>query len=466
MNSSEFFTTPTTSSSYSNFVLLHESGFNTLYSVEREGKRFVVKALKRQHRGDLLYESLLRKEFEIGYSLEHPNICKTLSFEQFPEVGNAIILEWLDGRTLEQYMTEEGHRKEEIKQIVVQLCQALGYAHKRQTIHRDLKPQNIIITHNGDNIKLLDFGLSDTDYHTTLKEPAGSRRYAAPELQRGERVDSRSDIYSLGVIIDELFEGQRSRKISKIVSRATAYYPAERYPNAGSIATLLENRSSGAIYVIMLMIIATIGYLFFQINNTTKLSIESLIPSAQSDGVSAQEFERRQALCNDFYREINNSYLYLMNDQVHGVYKVSCADPELPNFDELSRIQLSHYKVMLDSMLHDIKKSSLYLNAYRNMASHNNELFTLMQNQFPTMFWLNTEQLYKSATDSLALKLKGLAEPQTATNYSELSHQEQQVENKRYQEAVQTYKRKTVKTWAVEYRKQHRLDALPDELLD
>lgn len=459
MNSSGFFSSPSVTNGYNKFELLQESGFNVLYSVEREGKRFVVKALSEKHRGDGLYESLLRKEFDIGYLLEHPNICRTYSFEEFPDIGNALVLEWLNGRTLERYIAEKRRSPKELERIVKQLCDALAYAHKLQVIHRDIKPQNIIITYNGDNVKLLDFGLSDTDRHASLKEPAGSLKYASPELLKGENIDLRVDIYSLGVVIDELFEGQRSRKISKIVTRATAYYPNSRYSDCDALAAAFRERPRTFILPVLVLLIAAIAYLFYSTSRTS----EALIPSAEADGVSIEEFDRRQVLCNDFFRVINDSYLSLMND---GVYRMSCATPELASFEKMSREQLEFYEQTLDSMMGEIKSSSLYRNARRNMASHNQELFTIMQSSFPSMFWINTERLYREAKDSLAMELKKLPAPKLTNSYSELSHEEQQEENQRYNSAVEEYKRSTVEVWAMDYRRSRNLSPLPENLLN
>ncbi len=459
MDSSEFFTEPAEVAPNSGLKLLQESGFNTLYSTVREGKRFVIKTISESHRGNALYESLLRKEFEIGYQLDHPNICRTSSFEQLPDVGAAIVLEWLDGRTLDKYIAEKHHSPKELQRIVYQLCDALSYAHKRQVIHRDIKPQNIIITHNGDNVKLLDFGLSDTDLYIALKEPAGSRKYASPELMRGENIDSRTDIYSLGVVIDDLFEGQRSRKISNLVTHATAYYRDSRYADVEAVATALKGRHIGLTYPLLALILASVAYLFYYTTRAT----DALIPSAQVDGVSIEEFDRRQALCNDFYAEINDSYLSLINGRV---YKTNCATPDMPNFEELSREQIALYERCLDSMLSDIKGSSLYRNARRNMTSHNDELFATMQSSFPAMFWLNTERMYQSANDSLAVELKRLPAPKLSPTYLELSHTEQNSENQRYNSAVRSYKESTVKVWAVDYRRRRGLSPLSVELLN
>ncbi|MFI3314060.1 MAG: hypothetical protein R3Y04_00145 [Rikenellaceae bacterium] len=129
-------------------------------------------------------------------------------------------------------------------------------------------------------------------------------------------------------------------------------------------------------------------------------------------------------------------------------------------------VQLSYYNRALDSILGDIKTSSLYLNAKRNITSHNSELFTAMRNSFPAMFWIHTENLYRSATDPLADSLQHLAAPELPLNYTELSYMEQQAENNRYQAAIKEYKKSTLEVWAIAYRKHHNLSPLTAELLE
>ena len=81
--------------------------------------------------------------------------------------------------------------------------------HKKGIVHRDLKPENIIITRQGDNVKLIDFGLADTESHTVLKQPAGTERYMSPEQMQTAEADARNDIYSLGVIMQQMNLGWR-----------------------------------------------------------------------------------------------------------------------------------------------------------------------------------------------------------------------------------------------------------------
>ena len=201
----------------------------------KDGKIRVYKALKPQFRGDPIYEALLRKEYGIGYTLSHPGICQTISFVKHPEEGSCIEMEWVDGVTLDTYLASR-HDKGELHRIECQLCDAVSYMHSRQVIHRDLKPSNIMVTHNGHNVKIIDFSLADADSYSVFKQPAGTRRYAAPELSGNgaSRADSRCDIWSLGVILSDM--GAPSR----IVSRCCAEDPEKRCQDALEVKAALE----------------------------------------------------------------------------------------------------------------------------------------------------------------------------------------------------------------------------------
>ncbi|MFI3331700.1 MAG: serine/threonine-protein kinase [Rikenellaceae bacterium] len=457
--SSEFFTTPTyPSNNYTEIKLLSKSGFNTLYCVEREGKRFIAKAISEEYKGDILYEAILRKEFEISYLLDHYNICRTHSYEKLPELGNVIILEYVDGQTLDKYIAEGNHPKEKILRILSQLCEAMAYAHKKQIIHRDLKPQNIIITHNGDNVKLIDFGLSDSDQHVSLKEPAGSRKYAAPELLMGKKIDSRSDIYSLGIIISELFNSQPPRRIAKIVSRATSYYPNSRYKNVEALSIALNSSLKNFIPVILLLFFFIICYLFYTIQQDR----QSQIPSARVDGVSQEEFSRREQINTDFYSHINNSYVNLMSE----IYKTSCITHSIPDLEDISAKQLIYYRKSLDSIMSNIKGSSLYKNAQGYLNTHNSEMFSIINNSFPALFWNNTEQIFLQSSDSLAKELKKLKAPKLSSEFLEMSFEDQEQENLSYRAKELEYKRATVLVWAIWYRENKGLSPMNNKLLE
>ena len=213
-----------------------EYGYSELWRCRIEGKFHALKALKKELRGVPMYESLLKKEFELGYDLDHPAICSIIDFRRIPELGNCIVMQWVDGETLSSMMPSLD--KELSRKIMLELCDALEYIHSRQIVHRDLKPDNILITHNGHNVKLIDFGLSDADDYAVLKFPAGTIHYAAPELRSGGAADCRSDIYSLGMIMSEM-PGADGR----VVRKCTNLDPGRRYRNISEVRNALTRKA-------------------------------------------------------------------------------------------------------------------------------------------------------------------------------------------------------------------------------
>ncbi len=146
--------------------------------------------------------------------MQHPSIVACTGLEHVDNFGQCIIMEWIDGVSLKEWL-QQRHSKQERRNIALQLLDAFDYIHGKQTVHRDLKPSNIMITRNGSNVKLIDFGLSDTDDFAIFKQPAGTLEYISPEQQTANITDIRNDIYSLGCIFDELKLGLCYNKIIK-----------------------------------------------------------------------------------------------------------------------------------------------------------------------------------------------------------------------------------------------------------
>ena len=179
--------------------VLDSHGFCQLVLATKDGKRFVLKGLKPEYRDIALYQQLIRKELDIFSSLDHPHIVKCYGTDTVEGLSACIVMEYVEGASLRTLLQTESIDVETAHRIASQLADALSYLHARQIVHRDLKPENILITENGQNVKLIDFGLSDTDSYHILKQPAGTRRYMAPEmLGQQAKSDLRVDIYSFG----------------------------------------------------------------------------------------------------------------------------------------------------------------------------------------------------------------------------------------------------------------------------
>ena len=226
-------------------IYVSPEGFSRLYRCRRFGRLVVLKALKPSFVGNPFYEQALRKEFSIGYPLEHPHICRTLGWEQLPELGHCILLEYVDGISLREWMDRGLLTRPLADKLIGELCDALSYMHTRQVIHRDLKPENILVTFNGNNVKLIDFGLSDADDFDVLKIPAGTRCYVAPEvLKPGEAVDLRADIFSLGVILGEMAEVLHDASLASVAQRCTRVHAQQRYASASDVVEAVRKARS------------------------------------------------------------------------------------------------------------------------------------------------------------------------------------------------------------------------------
>ena len=150
------------SSDWSDITLLQQRRQNTIYTAKRYGKRYLLKAISPEYQSLTDIRLLQEKEFSLGILLKHSNIAETYSLEEVPEIGRCIVMEYVDGMTLAQWLNSSPSRVQR-ERVLAQLLEVMEYIHGLQLVHNDLKSSNILITRNGQNVKLIDFGLSDTD---------------------------------------------------------------------------------------------------------------------------------------------------------------------------------------------------------------------------------------------------------------------------------------------------------------
>lgn len=242
--------------------LLSSEGHNALYVATRFGRKYVLKALAEPYRESTPHIELLRKEFSIGVAVDHPNIVRLLDFGHMESIGWYIRMEYIDGITLNQFL-ETRPSATIRRRILEQLLDALAFLHERQIIHRDIKPANILITRNGSTVKLIDFGVSDTDDYVTFKQPAGSMTFIAPEQLAGQPIDNRADIYAVGKIISLLFP-HRYRYIAR---KCTRVNPADRYSSCAQVARVMRIADRLCLWLpvslLLLVILCLAGWLMY-----------------------------------------------------------------------------------------------------------------------------------------------------------------------------------------------------------
>lgn len=179
------------------YQLISITRHSRIYRTTRKGKIYILKATNPE--GTEANTALLQREYQILSELDNPFIIRTYGIRNDPQIGKCLILDYVDGMPLDQFIaTKPSHKVRQ--RIIEELLDAVGYLHTKQIVHKDLKPTNILITANGSHVKLIDFGFADSDSQSA-NNLGCTNRYASPEQLNGEMPDYRSDIYTLGKII-------------------------------------------------------------------------------------------------------------------------------------------------------------------------------------------------------------------------------------------------------------------------
>ena len=209
---------------------------NVLYRARRFGRYYVLKGLAPEYRDDPAMREYLSKEYQIGVQLDHPHIVRVNSLEEDPKAGLCIVMEYVDGQSLDEWLATRPSAAAR-KRIFRQILDAMAYCHDRQIWHLDLKPSNILITKDGLTAKIIDFGLSDNSGFA-FRQTGGTRKYAAPEQLAGQVADHRSDIYALGGLLKRMFP----HRYGRAVRRAQRQDPNKRPQSVAALAKVMRPR--------------------------------------------------------------------------------------------------------------------------------------------------------------------------------------------------------------------------------
>lgn len=255
-----------------------KGGMGEVYQAhDRRLDRIVaIKVLKTEYNDDENFIRKFRRESLAAASISHPNIVSIydVGMEEL-ETDDLyyIVMEYIDGKTLKEVVRDKGRVSQNLAiNYIIQVCEALKVAHGKDIVHRDIKSQNIMLTKDN-RIKVTDFGIARIAGNTTVTATnavMGSVHYFSPEQARGQTVDARSDIYSLGIVLYELLTGdvpfdsenpitvalmhvqnrmplpsesnpEVSAGLDQIFAKMTEKKPQDRYDNVSQIVTDLKD---------------------------------------------------------------------------------------------------------------------------------------------------------------------------------------------------------------------------------
>ena len=259
-------------------AFISQGGMAVVYRARRssDGQTVALKVLREQYAADAEFVERFQREARAVASLTHPNMVQVYESGEAQGV-HFIAMEFVEGQDLKRYLRgREGPlRASEAVRIAVAVCEVLDYAHRRGIIHRDIKPQNILLAKDG-TVKVTDFGIARALSSVTITQTGtvlGSVQYLSPEQARGQTVGRAADIYALAVVLFEMvtgrlpFDGDSAIAIAlrhihdvppsliqlnpevppaleAVILRAMAKQPEHRYPSAADFASDVLGQTS------------------------------------------------------------------------------------------------------------------------------------------------------------------------------------------------------------------------------
>ena len=278
-------------------------GPSRLFTAIYKGRKVLIKTLKAEFAQDDQCRENLKKEYEVTSQLDHKFIRKALGFEAIQGLGECIIFEYIDGKSLAEHVRVGTLNEKQVKSVLIDLCDGLNYMHQRGIIHCDLKPENIMVTANDNRVKIIDIGLLETEYKTDRELLIKENEFIAPELIKGEEGDPRSDIYSVGKIIEFIAERNMLSQFSSVATHCTQFSREQRFDSITEVRSLITKGYSVVKIILILLVLAVLGvaaYIYvpkiIEKNRTEKAERLTVDFSHEMDKINAET----GALCEKY----------------------------------------------------------------------------------------------------------------------------------------------------------------------
>ena len=274
--------------SYTDYEVIPSQGYSLIVKCHKGDQTVILKGLKEENSKRTLLRNALKREFKQCQRLNHTGIIRYQGLVEVEGYGLCIEEEFVEGRTLQAYLKEQ-HTDDEKIAIVNQIADVLRYAHSQGVIHRNLKPSNVLITAQGNHVKLIDFNVLSLD---DVKATADTTRFMAPELKdETMTADGTADIYSLGTIMKAM---GLTLAYSEVIKRCCAFKRSDRYANIDEFLTDLNHEGSsftmptigkGTVMVaVIAVIVIVLGVLTYNyggalLNQVSKIDVSSVFKS-------------------------------------------------------------------------------------------------------------------------------------------------------------------------------------------
>jgi hypothetical protein len=212
-------------------------------------RQVAIKLLADNFAGDDEVRRRFSREARLAARLDHPNVVQVFDVGEDDD-RPYIVMEHVEGGTLAERLEGSSGSlpKDEALRLLGQLCDGLAYAHSKELVHRDIKPQNLLLRESDGCLKITDFGIARAAEETRLTRPGkvlGTDRYMAPEQRADGRITPAVDVYACGVVADDLLPRTRGPELREIVERCLREDPNKRFSDARSLGEALATAEGG-----------------------------------------------------------------------------------------------------------------------------------------------------------------------------------------------------------------------------
>ena len=232
-------------------------GNSRIFTANNHGKKVIVKALKAECADDAACKASLRQEYETTSMLDNKYIRKALDFVKVEGLGDCIVFEYVDGKSLAEHVRVGTLSEKQVKSILTEVCDGLNFLHRNGLVHCNLNPENVMVSANDGHVKLIDIGVPETKQDADRELLIKEREFVAPEIIKGEDFDSRADIYSIGKIMEFIGERNISKQFHAAATHCTQFSKEQRFDTISDVRSAISKGHS-FVKIIILVVVAAI----------------------------------------------------------------------------------------------------------------------------------------------------------------------------------------------------------------
>ena len=366
-----------------------QHGCSRLFTARYNGKKVILKTLKESYADDKDCQNALQNEYDITSVLDNKYIRKAVDFVNVEGLGKCLVLEFVEGKSLLEHVRVGTLSTKQVKNVIIEVCDALYYMHRNRIVHCNLKPENIIVTANDCRAKIIDIGVPKTEPKADRELLIKEMEYVAPEIIKGEEFDARADIFSVGKIMEFINERNISTQFNTIATHCTQFSREQRFDSISDVKSAITKGHS----IVTLIIIAAVIALALILSLV-------FLPKIKEN----MQKEKAERIAVDFSHAIEN--MQNGSDELCAKYKLtSLNQPITPNWSDDS-IKL------LQELLPFYSMDDYRARVLDALEAQRNNIVQSRKNDFDALLL----DAFKTADDSIAINMRqALPEPTDST---------------------------------------------------